>query len=61
MNGYCSPKYGYKRTYLCGMVAMAAAIFLIVFAQSIPMLFAGELVCGIPWGLFRKFIVVRNR
>lgn len=35
------------------MVAMAAAIFVLVFSNSLEMLFAGELVCGIPWGIFR--------
>lgn len=33
---------------------MIAAIFVPVFSTSLPMLFAGELVCGIPWGIFRE-------
>lgn len=37
------------------MVAMCGAIFIPVFSTSLPMLFAGELVCGIPWGIFRKY------
>lgn len=36
------------------MVGMCGAIFIPVFSTSLPMLFAGELVCGIPWGIFRK-------
>jgi SP family general alpha glucoside:H+ symporter-like MFS transporter len=36
------------------MVGMVGAIFIPVFSTSLPMLFAGELVCGIPWGIFRK-------
>lgn len=36
------------------MVLMAAAIFLPVFSTSLKMLFAAELVCGIPWGIFRE-------
>ena len=30
---------------------MTGAIFIPVFATSIQMLFAGELICGIPWGM----------
>ena len=35
------------------MVAMVGAIFIPVFSTSLPMLFAGELVCGLPWGVFQ--------
>ena len=61
INGYCQARFGAKRTYLCAMVAMTAAIFLLVFANSLEMLFAGELVCGIPWGIFREFPTWRGR
>jgi SP family general alpha glucoside:H+ symporter-like MFS transporter len=54
INGYCQDRFGSKKTYLCAMVFMAGAIFLLVFANSLEMLFAGELVCGIPWGIFRE-------
>lgn len=54
INGYCQSRFGAKRTYLCAMVLMAAAIFLPVFSTSLKMLFAAELVCGIPWGIFRE-------
>ena len=37
------------------MVAMAASIFLAVFAQNLHMLFGAEIVMGIPWGVFREF------
>ncbi|RSH95719.1 hypothetical protein EHS25_000811 [Saitozyma podzolica] len=53
INGYCQDRFGSKKTYLCAMVFMAGAIFLLVFANSLEMLFAGELVCGIPWGIFQ--------
>nr|XP_018260033.1 uncharacterized protein I303_08105 [Kwoniella dejecticola CBS 10117]OBR82191.1 hypothetical protein I303_08105 [Kwoniella dejecticola CBS 10117] len=53
LNGYLSPKFGAKKVYLCAMVGMAGAIFIPVFATSVQILFAGELICGIPWGIFQ--------
>jgi len=32
------------------MASMIATIFILVFAQSIEMLMAGGILCGIPWG-----------
>jgi hypothetical protein len=32
------------------MASMIGTIFILVFAQSIEMLLAGGLLCGIPWG-----------
>lgn len=53
-NGYAQARFGSKRVYCCAMVVMVGAIFIPVFSTSLPMLFAGELVCGIPWGIFRE-------
>ena len=60
INGYAQPRFGSKRVYCCAMVAMVAAIFIPVFSTSLPMLFAGELVCGIPWGIFRELRMIRR-
>lgn len=38
------------------MIMMIGAIFVPVFSTSLPMLFAGELLCGIPWGIFREYL-----
>jgi len=53
INGFAQSRYGSKKVYCCAMVGMCGAIFIPVFSTSLPMLFAGELVCGIPWGIFR--------
>ncbi|OCF30521.1 hypothetical protein I316_07849 [Kwoniella heveanensis BCC8398] len=53
INGFAQPRFGSKKTYLVAMVAMALAIFLPVFSTSLPMLFGGEILCGIPWGVFQ--------
>ncbi|WOO82901.1 General alpha-glucoside permease [Vanrija pseudolonga] len=53
INGYAQAKFGSKRTYAAGMILMVGAIFLPVFSKNLPMLFGGELLCGIPWGIFQ--------
>jgi SP family general alpha glucoside:H+ symporter-like MFS transporter len=53
INGYCQPRYGSKKVYCSAMIVMVGAIFIPVFSTSLPMLFAGELVCGLPWGVFQ--------
>jgi SP family general alpha glucoside:H+ symporter-like MFS transporter len=35
------------------MVLMAATIFILFFAQSVEMLLVGNIICGIPWGIFQ--------
>jgi SP family general alpha glucoside:H+ symporter-like MFS transporter len=50
INGWASEKFGPRRTFLVAMVLMIAAIFVPVFAQSLPVLTFGEVLCGIPWG-----------
>ena len=54
--GLIQSRIGSRLTYLCGMVLMAVTIFIPVFSTSLGMLFAGELISGIPWGMFRELI-----
>ena len=35
------------------MVLMACTIFILFFAQNVQMLLAGNIICGIPWGIFQ--------
>ncbi len=37
---------------LCGYVVMMVFIFILFFAPSTAVLLVGELLCGIPWGVF---------
>ncbi|ORX38048.1 general substrate transporter [Kockovaella imperatae] len=48
--GLLADKYGYKRTLMGAMVFLIGAIFICFFAVNIPMLFVGEILCGLPWG-----------
>ncbi|WWC59367.1 uncharacterized protein I303_101919 [Kwoniella dejecticola CBS 10117] len=53
ITGVCQERYGSKKTYIWGMAAMTASIFLAVFAVNINMLVGAELAMGIPWGMFQ--------
>jgi len=66
-NGWASERFGYRKTILgavsCAfiptsradiqLVMMIAVIFIPFFAQNIQTLFAGQLLAGIPWGIFQ--------
>ncbi|KAI6778180.1 uncharacterized protein J7T54_002715 [Emericellopsis cladophorae] len=53
LNGYLQSRFGSRRVYMGGMVAMGCAIFILFFSQSVEMLLAGNIICGIPWGMFQ--------
>jgi SP family general alpha glucoside:H+ symporter-like MFS transporter len=57
VTGIMQERLGSKVIFVAGMIAMIGAIFIAVFAQSLPMLLAAELVMGIPWGMFREWRV----
>ena len=52
MNGYLAERFGMKRTMLVSYVAITALTFILVFAQSLPVILVGQILCGIPWGIF---------
>lgn len=51
--GVIADRFGYKKTMLGALVSMIGLIFILFFAQNIGMLFAGEVLCGLPWGAFQ--------
>jgi len=53
INGWAADKYGAKVVMLTSLFTLTGAIFLMVFAKSLTMLVAGEVLCGIPWGVFQ--------
>ncbi|TXT04858.1 hypothetical protein VHUM_03941 [Vanrija humicola] len=53
INGYVSDKLGYKKTMIGSLIVMISFIFILFFAHNIQMLLAGEILCGIPWGIFQ--------
>ncbi|RDL41367.1 putative transporter (Major facilitator superfamily) [Venustampulla echinocandica] len=53
INGIISEKYGYRKTMIASLAMMIAVIFIPFFSQNIQTLLAGEILCGIPWGVFQ--------
>ena len=51
-NGVLSDRFGHKKLLLFSHALMAAFIFIAFFAPSVEVLFVGEVLCGLPWGLF---------
>ena len=52
LNGLLVDKFGQKRTILASLLALSCLLFIVFFAPNIGVLTAGELLCGIPWGIF---------
>jgi SP family general alpha glucoside:H+ symporter-like MFS transporter len=52
LNGYAWEWIGMKRTMLAAYVAVTGLTFILVFADSLPIMFLGQILCGIPWGVF---------
>lgn len=51
-NGWLTQRFGYRKTMLGSLFTIACFIFITFFAQSLPMLIAGQVLCGLPWGVF---------
>lgn len=52
INGYASAKFGYKKTMTVAMASMIAFIFIPFFSNSVEVLMVGQVLCGLPWGVF---------
>jgi SP family general alpha glucoside:H+ symporter-like MFS transporter len=52
LNGLIRERVGMKRTMLASCIVLLGFVFILFFAQSPAMLLAGELLCGICWGIF---------
>lgn len=52
LNGWAVSRFGYKKTMNLALVFMAAALFVVFFSPNVKVLLVGEILCGIPWGVF---------
>ncbi|KAL4902066.1 hypothetical protein BDW74DRAFT_187042 [Aspergillus multicolor] len=52
LNGYLIKHYGFKKVFMGGCLCMCMFIFVSFFGESIGMQVAGQVLCGIPWGMF---------
>lgn len=53
ITGIVQDRFGYRKTILGALGMVVCFIFIVFFAQNIEMLLAGEILCGIPWGVFQ--------
>lgn len=53
IHGIIAERYGYRITIIGTLMSMIAFIFILSFAQNIGTLVAGEILMGIPWGVFQ--------
>lgn len=51
-NGFLVPRYGYRPVFLGGLILMIAFVFISFFGMSVELQAAGQILCGIPWGIF---------
>ncbi|CAL5871725.1 uncharacterized protein PFLUO_LOCUS5978 [Penicillium psychrofluorescens] len=52
LNGYLVDKFGQKRVIIGALVTMCAMVLVTFFAPNVGVLLAGEVLCGLPWGVF---------
>ncbi|EGD98642.1 maltose permease [Trichophyton mentagrophytes] len=57
LNGWVSERFGYRWTILGSLAWLAAFISLFFTAQNVQTLLAGEILCGIPWGVFQTLTI----
>lgn len=52
LNGWASARFGYRRTIIIAMGAMTAFLFIVFFSPNAKVLVVGQILCGIPLGIF---------
>ncbi|KAE8153792.1 putative MFS maltose permease [Aspergillus avenaceus] len=53
LTGVAQDRYGYRKTIFAALFMVTGFLFILFFAQNLPMLLVGEILCGIPWGTFQ--------
>lgn len=53
MNGIIAERYGYRYTMIGALILCICFIFIIFFSQTLVQLLIGEIMIGIPWGVFQ--------
>ncbi|OJJ45236.1 hypothetical protein ASPZODRAFT_143882 [Penicilliopsis zonata CBS 506.65] len=53
VNGIVAERLGYRKSIIGALMMCVAFIFIIFFSTSLPMLLVGEILVGIPWGVFQ--------
>ncbi|CDM36423.1 hypothetical protein DTO006G1_9520 [Penicillium roqueforti] len=57
VNGIVSERYGYRKTLMACLATTVGFIFILFFASNVQTLVAGELLMGIPLGVYQTLTV----
>ncbi|EKG20899.1 Sugar/inositol transporter [Macrophomina phaseolina MS6] len=57
INGWASEKFGYRKTLMVSLLFLTGFIAIFFTAQSVVALQVGEILAGIPWGVFQTLTV----
>lgn len=57
INGIVAEKFGYRWTIIVSLMLVNAFIFIVFFAKTAPHLLAGQILLGLPWGVFQTITV----
>lgn len=57
INGWVSEKFGYRYTVMGCLLLICAFTTIFFTAQNVQTLLAGEILCGIPWGVFQTLTI----
>ncbi|KAI5457670.1 general substrate transporter [Mariannaea sp. PMI_226] len=52
LNGFIIHRFGYRPAFMVGVALMTVFIFVSVFGLSVELQAVGQILCGIPWGIF---------
>lgn len=52
LNGWLISRFGHRWVLIGANLFLTAFIFMMFFAPNIGVLFASQLICGLPWGIF---------
>jgi len=53
LNGVVVDRFGHKRVALAALAVLMGLIFILFFAPNLAILEVGEILCGIPFGMFQ--------
>lgn len=57
INGWASERFGYRYTIMACLILVTAFTAIFFTAPNVQTLLAGEILCGIPWGVFQTLTI----
>ncbi|KAE8371141.1 major facilitator superfamily domain-containing protein [Aspergillus bertholletiae] len=57
INGIITDRFGYRKTLIGALIGRCGFIFIIFFSETTVQLLIGELLFGVPWGVFQTITI----